>query len=114
MNVVNPEITSESVDSNRAEFEIRLPADLYYLQGHFPGEPVLPGVVQVHWAIELADQRFDLKPSFAGIEVLKFHRIIKPGTALKLALELNEENGKLTFSYTSETGTHSRGRVLFE
>jgi 3-hydroxymyristoyl/3-hydroxydecanoyl-(acyl carrier protein) dehydratase len=114
MNAVNPEIVSESVDSNRAEFDIHVPADLYYLQGHFPGEPVVPGVIQVHWAIQFADEHFDLKPSFAGIEVLKFHRIIKPGMPIKLALELNEESGKLTFSYTSGSGKHSQGRVLFE
>ena len=114
MNAVNPEIVSESVDSNRAEFDIRVPADLYYLQGHFPGEPVLPGVIQVHWAIHLADEHFDLKSSFAGLEALKFHRIIKPETSLRLVLELNEESGKLTFSYSSESGKHSQGRVLFE
>ena len=66
-----------------------MPADLYYLQGHFRGEPVLPGVIQVHWAIQLADERFDLKPSFAGFEALKFHRTIKPETSLRLVLELN-------------------------
>ena len=114
MNAVNPEIVSESVDSNRAEFNIHVPADLYYLQGHFPGEPVLPGVIQVHWAIQLAGEHLDLKPSFAGIEALKFHRIIKPETAIKLALELNEESGKLTFRYSSTSGKHSQGRVLFE
>lgn len=114
MDTVNPEIISESVDSNRAEFDIQVPSDLYYLQGHFPGEPVLPGVVQVHWAIQLASERFELKPSFAGIEALKFHRIIEPETSLRLVLELNEENGKLTFSYMSESGKHSQGRVLFE
>jgi len=114
MNVVNPKIVSESVDSNRAEFDIQVPADLYYLQGHFPGEPVLPGVIQLHWAIQLADEHLNLKPSFAGLEALKFHRIIKPETRLRLVLELNEESGKLTFSYTSESGKHSQGRVLFE
>ena len=114
MNVVNPEIISESVDSNRAEFDIHVPADLYYLQGHFPGEPVLPGVIQVHWAIQLADEHFDLRPSFAGIEALKFHRIIEPEMPIRLVLELNAESGKLSFSYSSTAGKHSQGRVLFE
>ena len=79
MSIVSPEIVSESVDSNRAEFDIRVPPELVFLQGHFPGEPVLPGVVQVHWAIELASERFDLRPDFEAIEGLKFHRVIEPG-----------------------------------
>jgi 3-hydroxymyristoyl/3-hydroxydecanoyl-(acyl carrier protein) dehydratase len=114
MNVVNPEIISESVDSNRAEFEFRVPQELVYLQGHFPGEPVLPGVVQVHWAIQLASERFGIKTAFTGMEALKFHRIIEPETVLKLTIEVAEETGKLYFTYASDAGVHSQGRVLFE
>jgi 3-hydroxymyristoyl/3-hydroxydecanoyl-(acyl carrier protein) dehydratase len=114
MDVVNPQIVNESVDSNRAEFEIRVPADLIYLQGHFPDEPVLPGVVQVHWAIQLASERFDLKPEFAGIDGLKFHHIIEPDISLRLELELVAETGKLHFSYLSDSGVYSQGRILFE
>ena len=114
MDVVKPEILSESVDSNRAEFEIRVPADLVYLQGHFPGEPVLPGVVQVHWAIQLAGERLELKQSFKGIEGLKFHRVIEPEVALKLEIEADAAARKLRFAYSSATGLYSQGRILFE
>ena len=84
-----------------------------YLQGHFPGQPVLPGVVQLHWAISLARRGLSLPPNFIGIEALKFHRIIEPSTPLRLALEQSDDAGKLRFSYTSELGTHSQGRILF-
>ena len=113
MSIVSPEIVSESVDSDRAEFDIRVPPDLVYLQGHFPGEPVLPGVVQVHWAIELASQHFDLNPDFTAIEGLKFHRVIGPETQLTLAIEHDAAAGKIRFTYTSGDDTYSQGRVLF-
>lgn len=114
MDIVSPEIVSESADSNKAEFEIRIPANLLYLQGHFPGEPILPGVVQVHWAIELARGRFDLKPDFSAIEGLKFHRVIEPDTRLLLTIEYDEPAGKIRFAYTSGDDTYSQGRVVFE
>jgi 3-hydroxymyristoyl/3-hydroxydecanoyl-(acyl carrier protein) dehydratase len=114
MNVINPEIVSESVDSNRAEFELRVPRKLIYLQGHFPAEPVLPGVVQVHWAIQFASERLGINPAFTGMEALKFHRVIEPDTLLKLTIEIAEETGKLYFTYASAAGVHSQGRVLFE
>ncbi len=114
MSIVRPEIIGESVDTNRAEFQIRVPADLLYLQGHFPGEPVLPGVVQVHWAIELASERFAVKPDFRSIEGLKFHRVIGPETTLSLVIEYDAAAGKIRFSYTSGDDTYSQGRVLFE
>jgi len=114
MNVVDPEIVSKSVAPPHAEFDLNVPADLFYLQGHFPQRPVLPGVVQVHWAIQLAKLHLGLKSSFTALEALKFHRIITPQVPLRLAVELVEATGNLRFSYSSELGVHSQGRVLFE
>jgi len=91
---------------------VDVPADLVYLQGHFPGQPVLPGVVQIHWAIEHAAKQFGALGTFKGIEALKFHRIIEPGTDLSLELEFS--GGKLRFAYSSGQGVHSQGRILFE
>ena len=95
-----------------ASFDIEVPVDLVYLQGHFPGQPVLPGVVQVHWAIERGTETFGDLGQFKGIDALKFHRIIEPNTDLQLQLEF--AHGVLRFSYTSEHGQHSQGRILFE
>jgi 3-hydroxymyristoyl/3-hydroxydecanoyl-(acyl carrier protein) dehydratase len=114
MKIVDPEIVRESIEPLKADFEISVPQDLFYLQGHFPERPVLPGVVQIHWAIQLAKQHLNLKPLFAGMEVLKFHRIIEPLTPLRLTLEKSEETQKLQFSYLSDAGMHSQGRILFE
>ena len=113
MTVFLPIIVSEAIDPPHGEFELVVPQDLFYLKGHFPEAPVLPGVTQIHWAISLAGPRLSLKPTFLGIEALKFHRIIKPMTRLKLALEHVEASGKLQFTYTSDLGLHSQGRVLF-
>lgn len=95
-----------------ATIDIAVSADLECLQGHFPGQPVLPGVVQVHWAIEHGERTFGPLGVFRGIKALKFHRIIEPGTNLRL--ELDFAQGVLRFSYTSDLGRHSQGRVLFE
>ncbi len=113
MSIVRPEIESESIDSNLAEFAIRVPPELVYLQGHFPGEPVLPGVVQVHWAIELATEHFGLTTAFKAIEGLKFHRVIEPEAQLRLSIEYDADAAKIRFSYTSGDETFSQGRVLF-
>lgn len=113
MSVHDPIIVSENLDSPKVEFQLIVPQDLFYLEGHFPDAPVLPGVTQIHWAISLASKHLPLKPTFLGIEALKFHRIIKPMTGLRLALEYVETSGKLRFTYASDLGLHSHGRVLF-
>ncbi len=114
MDVTEPEIVRELLDPPRAEFELIVPEQLYYLQGHFPDRPVLPGVIQIHWAIQLARRTLSTNGVFKGFEALKFHQIIEPLLRLKLTLERSEKTGKLIFSYVSDAGVHSQGRILFE
>lgn len=114
MHIVDPEIVSQTIDLPRASYELAVPEKLFYLQGHFPGKPILAGVVQLHWAIQLARTVFASLNNFKGIEALKFHRIIEPHTRLMLLLEHSETTGKLYFSFSSDLGTHSQGRLLFE
>lgn len=112
MIVVDPKIETESVMPPRAEFQLVVPDDLLYLRGHFPGRPILPGVIQIHWAMRLAERCLDLRPRFTGFEALKFHRIVQPHCPIKLSLEYSMSAGKLHFAYESEFGCHSRGRIL--
>lgn len=114
MSVTGPKIVRQEVDAPHAALELVVPEDLYYLQGHFAGRPILPGVVQIHWAIELAESVFGHMGAFSGIEAMKFHRTIEPLAVLSLELEHADAGGKLRFRYTSEQGIHSQGRVLFE
>ena len=68
--------------AQRAVFEFIAPRDLLYFDGHFPGRPILPGVVQVDWVIAFGRECFDLPPFFRAIHALKFHRVIPPETPI--------------------------------
>ena len=114
MNIVDPEVVSKAIELPRASYELAVPDKLFYLQGHFPGRPILAGVVQVHWAVQLARTVFTSLNNFKGLEALKFHRIIEPHTRLTLVLEQSGSTGKLYFSFSSDLGMHSQGRLLFE
>ena len=63
----------------------------YFFQGHFPGNPVMPGVLiveacaQVGAVVALSLEQFAGKtPLFAGIDEVKFKRMVKPGDQLVL------------------------------
>ncbi|MDP9938500.1 acyl-CoA synthetase family protein [Ectopseudomonas alcaliphila] len=95
--------------------QLQVPPDLAHFTGHFPQTPVLPGVVQVDWAQQLARQLIEhLPPRFAGMEVLKFQQLVRPGDTLQLSLRFDAERGKLYFAYRNGEAACSSGRILLE
>lgn len=93
---------------------LRVPHDLACFSGHFPTAPVLPGVLQVDWALRLGRERLALPPRFAGMEVLKFQQLVRPGDELELALRFDAERGKLYFGFTRDGAACSSGRIVLE
>lgn len=92
--------------------DLQVPVDLAFFSGHFPTAPVVPGVVQVDWALSLAQQLLSLPPRFCGMEVLKFQQLLRPGDAVKLTLSFDQARSKLHFSYGMADARCSSGRIL--
>jgi acyl-coenzyme A synthetase/AMP-(fatty) acid ligase len=108
-----PPVQWRERDDRHASLTLTVTPDLRVLDGHFPGVPVLPGVAQVDWAIAFAGQCFALPPRFVRIEVLKFQSPVIPPSQLDLALEWDAERSSLQFRYSSASGPHSSGRLVF-
>ncbi len=111
-----PNLISKHEADNGLTLELFVPANLYYFDGHFPGRPVLPGVVQTHWAIHYGREHWGDLGDFSGLEVVKFQRVITANQTLLLHLDYQQEKGKLYFSYISNTEqaiAHASGRVAF-
>ena len=72
-------------------------ASEWFFQGHFPGLPVLPGVIQVEalaqtMAVYVARQPGfgDRIGLFAGIDEVRFKRIVVPGDTLRLEVVMEK------------------------
>ncbi|WP_263079583.1 hypothetical protein [Endozoicomonas sp. Mp262] len=107
-----PVIRSVEKQDDRVVMQLSIPAGLAYFKGHFPGNPVLPGVVQTHWAIHFACEYLGTPETIQKLEVVKFQNLILPGMDLVLTLEL-KANGKLQFSYQCDEKRMSSGRIVF-
>lgn len=98
---------------SRVLLELTVPRDLLYFNGHFEGSPILPGVVQVDWAIAYGREYFALAPHFLSMHALKFQRVVAPEAVLQLELQHDIQKSSLTFRLTSAAGQHASGRVMF-
>ncbi|MHC8311492.1 AMP-binding protein [Pseudomonas sp. GT1P32] len=109
-----PQVLEQVEADGEWSLQLAVPPDLAYFSGHFPQAPVLPGVVQVDWALSLGQQLMNLPEKFAGMEVLKFQQLVRPGDEIQLHLRFDPVRSKLYFAYRNETATCSSGRILLE
>jgi len=109
-----PEVLEQLQTDGEWSLQLAIPPDLAYFSGHFPQTPVLPGVVQVDWALLLGQQLMDLPAKFAGMEVLKFQQLVRPGDEIQLHLRFDPVRSKLYFTFRNDTATCSSGRIVLE
>jgi 3-hydroxymyristoyl/3-hydroxydecanoyl-(acyl carrier protein) dehydratase len=108
-----PIVVAQRVTPPEAELLLEIPGDLEYFRGHFDGAPVVPGVVQLKWAVDAARRYLAAGGELVGIDALKFQRVLVPGAVATLTLKWVAAERKLYFSYQSDAARFSSGRILF-
>jgi 3-hydroxymyristoyl/3-hydroxydecanoyl-(acyl carrier protein) dehydratase len=112
--IVLPEICSSERTARGVSLKLKVPVDLTYFDGHFRDCPLLPGVVQISWAIELGRQHLRFAGTFRALNAVKFSRVIMPGSTVTLALEYSNDKRQLDFAYELDGRTCSSGSAVFD
>lgn len=112
--LIQPKVLNQSSNGHELKITCYIPKELKYFNGHFEKNAILPGIVQVHWAEDFGRQFLAVKGCFIRLEVIKFMRVIIPATTLIITLKYDNKKNKLTFSFDSDQGPHSSGRICFE
>ena len=83
-----------------ARKEVR--ADEWFFPGHFPGRPIMPGVIMVEAlaqagavAVLSVEENRGKLVLFAGIDDVRFKRVVEPGEELTLTCELEAVRGPI-------------------
>ncbi len=84
----------------------KIVADEWYFQGHFPDNPIMPGVLIIEALAQVGAVAILSVPEnkgkivlFAGMEKVRFKRIVKPGDELNLDVELTNLRGRFGKSF---------------
>lgn len=88
------------MDDKRIVAKRTIRAEEYFFKGHFPSEPIMPGVLIVEAIAQTGGVMLLRKypgaiPLFMGIDRARFRKIVKPGDTLIIEVELLQERGTI-------------------
>jgi 3-hydroxyacyl-[acyl-carrier-protein] dehydratase len=87
-------IESFDADAHTVNATARVPMESTIFEGHFPGHPLMPGVLLIETMAQasgfllLGLNQFSRMPFFAGVKKGKLRDFVKPGTPLSISASL--------------------------
>jgi 3-hydroxymyristoyl/3-hydroxydecanoyl-(acyl carrier protein) dehydratase len=106
-----PQIESVDAGATTVTYRINIAPEIEHFRGHFPGFPILPGIVQLDWAVRLGRRHFPGLDDSSAVDNFKCQALVFPEA--RLTLELRRDDTGLHFRYFDAQRTYSSGKILF-
>jgi len=74
----------KSSDSKELRVEVQVPRDSPWFSGHFPEEPILPGIAQLGMVFDAIKQSSDRNLIISSVSRVRFKQIIRPDDQLRI------------------------------
>lgn len=100
------------INKNEINAQTRVSEDSFWFRGHFPGEPVLPGIAQLGLVIEAIRQSLDTCSKITGVRRVRFKQMIRPGDPINIRVTPHKNQiGEYAFRITVENELVCSGRL---
>ncbi|MHC3124599.1 AMP-binding protein [Acinetobacter sp. GN11] len=109
--MLQPVVLSQSQSSDDYIFSLEFPPELACFKGHFPTQPIYPGVGQIGFLQHFAKSIWSDLNWCQGYEQLKFQNLIRPYAIVQLKLSRKEH--KVSFELRDSEQILASGRLLF-
>jgi len=83
-----------------------------WFSGHFPGDPILPGVAQLNMVTECIEQVLQQKLVLRNLARVKFKKLIRPGDVLDIHATAGKQKYNYTFSIQHNNQQVCSGRLV--
>ena len=81
-------------DSMQISADIQVPPDSPWFCGHFPGEPILPGIAQLGMVYYAINRSGDQNLEISNISRVRFKQIIRPNDRLNITTRPQKDRDK--------------------
>ena len=102
VNVSLPIILDRNISKNSIIYRIFFYSQCNFFRGHFSEFQLVPGVLQLFFAKELANAHFNLSLGQGQYKRIKFSNVIEPDSIINLKLEKNENSVSYEFYLDSK------------
>lgn len=109
--MLQPVVLSQSQSSDDYILSLEFPPELVCFKGHFPTQPIYPGVGQIGFLQHFAKSIWSDLNWCQGYEQLKFQNLIRPYAIVQLKLSRKEH--KVSFELRDSEQILASGRLLF-
>ena len=106
-----PVVLAQSTEHDFAHYQLEFTPELTCFKGHFPHNPIYPGVGQIGFIQYFAKQNWKDLQWCNGYEQLKFQNLIQPFMVIQL--HLMRKTNKISFELKAEDHILASGRLLF-
>ncbi len=93
---------AEINQSGVAHARYRIREDEFFCRGHFPGNPIVPGVIQCEMmaqscAVLVLDALKGKTTLYTGMEKIRFKHVVRPGDLCEITAHLDDVRGNIYF-----------------
>lgn len=105
-------LTAKLDNENAVVAQVTADAGSRWFAGHFPGEPILPGIAQLNMVTECIERVLDKKLVLQNLTRIKFKQLIRPGDVLDIRAVAAKKENNYTFTIQHNDKEVCSGRLL--
>lgn len=87
--------------------------DSPWFSGHFPNNPILPGIAQLKMVVDCITKRRESDMCLTGLSRVKFRKIVRPGERLDIWVTGGDTEDHCMFKITCGDEDVCSGKMLF-